>query len=312
MLYQNVRPSCFSEIVGHKSIVELLKKAVAQPVDKRPHAFLLIGNTGCGKTTFARILAKELGCDQSNLGVVEINSANATGVDSMRDVAESAQVAPMFGDAKAYIIDESQKMTSAAQECLLKVLEDCPKHVYFIFCTTDPQKLVAPLKNRCAKFILSSLRPSEIREVLSNACVKEKLTVTEDTIKAIAQVADGCPREALTLLEQVAGIENPAEVLQFLLSAETGSKEVIELCRELISKRANRWETCVRIYQKVDADPETIRLSVLGYLRKVLLGEKSLSECGRLAELIEVFSPSTYSGGSAQLVARIFSACLVD
>ena len=218
----------------------------------------------------------------------------------------------MFGEAKCYIFDESQEITSRAQEALLKVIEDCPKFVYFIFCTTDPSQLIPTIRNRCAKYQVVSLRPSEIRELVLRVAKQENIKVTENIAEAIAKVSQGCPRQALMLLEQIQEIDNPEEVIEYLSTAETAKKEVIELCREIISLRPNRWTTCAKIYQSIDVDAESIRLSVLGYVKKVLLGATKFEEAGRMAELISVFEKPTYGGGAASLVRMIFQACLID
>jgi DNA polymerase-3 subunit gamma/tau len=310
MLYQKTRPSDFSQIIGNKQVVESLKKIVSMKPEKRPHAFMLHGQTGCGKTTLARILAKEFGCE--GISLTEINSANANGIQTIREVADSATLAPMFGEAKCYILDESQEITERAQQALLKVIEDCPKFVYFIFCTTDPSQLILTIRNRCAKYQVVSLRPSELRELVLRTAKQENIKLTEDIADAISKASNGCPRQALMLLEQIQEIENPQDVLEYLSQAETMKKEVIDLCKEIISVRPQRWANCVKIYQGVDTDSESIRLSILGYVKKVLLGTTNLEEAGRMAEIISVFEKNTYSGGAASLVKMLFEACLIE
>ena len=310
MLYQKVRPTVLDEVVGNKEVVASLKKLLSSKPADRPHAFLLHGPSGCGKTTIARILAKAIGC--GDIDTIELNASNTRGLDTIRDVASAASVAPMFGNAKCYILDESHQLTDAAQQALLKVVEDCPTHLYFMFCTTNPDKLILTLRNRCAKYSVKNLRPSEMKELLTKVNAKEKLELSEDIIDAISKVCGGCPREALMLLEQVKGIADPQEALTYLATAESTKKEVLELCRELLSKRVNRWETAMKIYAKLDADVETVRLSLLGYFKKVLMSTTDLEEAARMCELISVFEKNSYSGGEATLIRMIFEATLVD
>ena len=310
MLYQKVRPKTLDDVIGNKEVIASLKKTMASKSSERPHAFLFHGPSGCGKTTLARILSKDLGCDETD--VIELNASNTRGIDTIRDVANAALVAPMFGSTKCYILDESHQLTDGAQQALLKVIEDCPPYVYFMFCTTAPDKLILTLRNRCAKYAVKNLRPSEIGELLAKVNVKEKLGVVDEVIATIAKVCGGCPREALMLLEQVKGMDDAQEALTYLSTAESTKKEILELCRELCTKRVNRWENSMKIYQKLDTDPETVRLSLLGYFKKVLMGTTVADDAARLCELIMVFEKNTYSGGEATLIRMIFEATLVD
>jgi DNA polymerase-3 subunit gamma/tau len=310
MLYQRVRPQKFEDIIGNKQVVESLKKLVKEKSEKRPHAFLFHGPSGTGKTTLARILAKEFGCE--GISLTEVNAANLRGIESVREISDSAILAPMFGDSKAFIFDESHQFTPAAQQALLKVIEDCPKFVYFIFCTTDPSQLILTIRNRCAKYQIVGLRPSELRDLISRTAKQENITITDDIIDVVSKAAEGCPRQALMLLEQIQKIDNPKEILEYLASSETSKKEVIDLCREVISLRPDRWFTCIKIFQSVDVDAESIRLAILGYLKKVLFSCSKIEEAGRIVELITIFEKNTYSGGAASLLKQIFHACLVD
>ena len=310
MLYQEVRPKTLDQIVGNRAVVEGLKKMLAEKPTKRPHTFLLFGPSGCGKTTIARILAHEFGCDA--MSITDMNAANLRGIDSVREVANGALSSPLFGNAKCYIIDESQQLTNAAQQAFLKVIEDCPQYVYFIFCTTDPSKIIDTIKNRCAKYQVMNLRPSEVETLVRQVLAKEKLTFSDEVITGIVTASSGCPRQAVMLIEQIKGIENPVEVLEYLATSEIGAKSVIDLCRELVTKSIKRWENCVKLYAKIDSDEESIRLAALGYFKKVMLSAKTLEDAGRMAELISIFEKPTYSGGAATLVRMIFQACLVD
>lgn len=311
MLYQKYRPQKFDDIVGNKEIVASLKKVVSEKPSKQPHVFMLFGSTGCGKTTIARILAKELGCEE--MSITEINSANTRGIDTVRDITESAALSPMFGKAKCYIVDESQQLTTPAQQAFLKVIEDVPPHTYFMFCTTDPSKIIPTVKNRCAKYQVSALRGSEMKELLFRVAGQEKIQLSDEVVSALVKAANGCPREGLTLLEQIQSIDNPVDAITYLSTAETVKKEVVELCRELISKRSGRWLNCVKLFKALDVDAETVRLSILGYLKNVILNAPDdLDSAGRMVEIITIFGKPTYSGGEAILVSQLFQACLID
>jgi len=315
MLYQAIRPKTFKEIVGNKAVVTGLQKVVASKPKKRPHTYLFHGPTGCGKTTFARVFARELGCE--DMGLIELNAANTRGIDSIREVCDSALTGALFGSCKCYIFDESHQLTKAAQEALLKIIEDCPPHVYFMFCTTDPDKIIKTIKNRCAKYGVKSLRPSEMRDLLTTIADIEKMpdVIDDEVINLIAKVAEGCPREAIMILEQVRDYDTVAEIeeaVEVFAVAESTKKEVLELCKAITGTSSNRWRKCLDIYKALQADPETVRLSLLGYLKSIMLNSKSLDTAARAAEMIIIFEKNTYSGGQASIVRMIFEATLVQ
>lgn len=314
MLYQQVRPKVFGDVIGNKQVVALLQQVVKAKPQKRPHAIMLHGPSGCGKTTLARIFANVIGCDPQ-MGMIELNAANTGGVEHVREVIDSACVAPMIGDVKCYLFDESHKLTPAAQEVLLKPTEDIPPFVYYIFCTTDPSKIIKTIRNRCAKYEVSKLRPSEMRQLLSNVNESEKSEFDEASISLIAKAADGCPRQGLMLFEQVMDLEDLNDLeaaLAVMSEAESTTKDTLDICRELITGRVNRWATCQKLLGDIADDPEKIRLSVLSYMAKVLLGAKSLEEQLKLAEIIAIFEKPTYSGGRAAIVRMVFEGCFVD
>lgn len=314
MLYQEVRPKKFSEVRGNKRIIPLLEKVVKQKPKKRPHCIMLHGPSGCGKTTLTRILATEFGCDPQ-MGYMELNAANTGGVNDVREVVDGANQQPMIGECKIYVFDESHKLTPAAQEVLLKPTEDIPDYVYYIFCTTDPSKLIKTLHTRCAKYEVQALRPSEMRELIGDVCKSQKIDMDEDAIKQIAKAADGSARQGVTLLEQVMDIDNLdalEETLEILVMAETSSKDVGDICKEIITKRANRWANCQKILATLKEDPEKTRISVLNYCKAVLLSSKDLEEQLRMAELIAIFEQASYAGGMAAVVRMVFEGCFVD
>jgi DNA polymerase-3 subunit gamma/tau len=308
MLYQTVRPPSLKEVRGNKSVVASLAALIQTP--KRPHTYLFSGPSGCGKTTLARIFAAALGCDGVDLQ--EINTANTRGLDTIRSVADSASIPPMFGQVKVYIFDESHQLTAAAQEALLKVVEDCPKHAYFIFCTTEPENLIKTLRNRCTAYTVAPLRRAEMTELLKSVAAEQKLNLSDDLAAAIVEAADGCPRQALVFLEAIQNIDDPAAALQFLMDNIISETDVLMLCKELYTQSIKRWANCTAILKALPDDTERNRLAVLSYFNKVLLGEvNDLEKAGRYAELISIFEKSTYTGGRAAFTRMVFEACLV-
>src|SRR3989304_6393580 len=195
MLYNDYRPKTLNEVFGHKEIKESLKSIFKEQTF--PHAFLFSGPSGTGKTTFARIIGNMLG---GNGDIIEINVANTNGVDFIRELNEVARRSPLLGNNKVFILDEVQQLTKEGQNCLLKLLEDSPKYSYFILCTTDPQKLLPTLKNRCLSYTLKSLSNKEIGNLLSTVITLEKIEITEDTLNLLVYKSEGCPRKGLVML----------------------------------------------------------------------------------------------------------------
>ena len=309
MLYQKVRPVRFEEVVGNGAIVSSLISVVNSK--DRPHAFLFAGPSGCGKTTLARILATELGADEA-MGVQELNAANTRGIDTIRDVTKNAGLRPFSGEAKVVIFDESHQLTKAAQEGLLKVIEDCPSHMYFMFCTTDPGRLITTLKNRCAQYTVQTMIRKSLVSLLTNVCEKEKIEIKEDLVKAIARAADGCPRQALMYLEAVKDIKDIDDAYDIIEKGTEYDATVWDLCALLMSDpkiREKKYKEAAELVSLLDEEPESIRRAILSHLSKKIV-KMELEDARDVVHLLNIFSTSTYSGGRPQLIALVIQACI--
>jgi len=311
MLYQNARPTKLEEMVGNKLTIDSIKNILKKDVKDQPHVILLYGPTGCGKTTLARIIASELGCNE--LSILEINAANTRGIDSTRDIAKDAFIRPMVGDAKVYIFDESQQLTRAAQEALLKILEDHPMYCYFIFCTTSPENIIKTIINRCSDFQLSLLGEEDVIQLLSNCCKKFSLNIREDVLQGIAYVCEGSPRSALILLEKVIGLDDEEEVFEILNRGTDNQVDIWDLCNLLIMEekmRVKRWKSIFKIFGKIDEDSESVRRAINTFLMRQLLTCDDDEQARNLAKLMNIFSSSSsYYGGTPFLTNLIAKAC---
>ena len=296
-LYRKHRPRDFDGIVGQPEAVKVLSRFVKD--GKVPHAILLTGASGVGKTTLARILRKKLGC--SSHDYAEVNAADSRGIDSVRDIQNRMSLAPINGKCRVWCIDECHRLTGDAQSALLKTLEDTPNHVYFILCTTDPHKLLSTIKTRCTEIKLRMLAQDELCKLVADTITKEvdqKDYLGDEEIEKIAEIADGSARKSLVLLGQVIGLDNADDQMAALQKADT-KRQAIELARILID-RSGTWEKCAAILKNLEDDPESVRRLVLGYAQQVVLSGGPRMNRGQL--VLDIFKNNFYDSGIAGLV----------
>lgn len=288
-LYHKHRPQDFDEMAGNEATIASVKALIEKP--DHPHAFLMQGPSGTGKTTIARLIAqKYLGADKWSLR--ELNTADNRGIDSARDIIETLQYAS--SGPLVFIIDEVHQTTKEWQNAMLKPLEDYPKHVYFFLCTTDPQKLIPAIKTRLTKVELSALRPAETYRLLRKIAKKEGWDhIPKEVLEEIADVSQGSPREALGLLEKVSGLTDAEEMSKAVGFGEEAGTESIELARQLLSGKG--WAPVADVLSrlKTSEEPESVRRAVLGYMNAVLLKKDN----ARAALCMECFAAPFYDSG---------------
>lgn len=296
-LYLKHRPHTLSEIAGNGDLVENLTALLSK--EDHPHTYLLHGPTGCGKTTIGRIIAKSFDCKGSDFR--EVDSADFRGIDTIRDLRKQSQFMALEGSCKVWLIDECHKLTNDAQNALLKALEDTPRHVYYILCTTDPQKLLPTIKGRCSQFKVERLKETEMRKLLMKVVKAENETLLKPLYETIIDSAQGHPRNALQILEQVLSAE-PESRMRVAEKAKEESVQAIELCRAIIN--GNGWAKVANILSELkDQDAEGIRRLVLGYCSAVLLkGENS-----QAGLIMEEFREPMYDIGFPGVVLACYS-----
>lgn len=297
-LYLKYRPSNLDQIKGNKTAVESLKNMLKNK-DTCPHTFLLHGPTGCGKTTIARIIANELGCKERDF--MEVNTADLRGIDTSREIINRSQFAPMQGEITVWLIDECHKLTNDAQNALLKLLEDTPKHVYIILCTTDPQKLLSTIKGRCIQLQVSPLNETEMFQLLRRIVRDEGEEIDKSIFDQIIETSQGLPRNAIQILEQVLNVSEEERLIVAKRNVDNQA-EIIELCRLLL--KGSPWSQVKVIVEGLkEQEPESIRRVVLGYCQAVLLK----SENDRAAMIIEEFWEPTYDIGFVGITYACYS-----
>jgi len=233
-LYRTYRPQGFEEVVGQEPVVRTLRNAIAS--DQLRQAYLFAGPRGTGKTSLARILAKALNCVQgptpdpdktchacvaiangSSLDVVEMDAASQRGIDDIREIRERVVLQPAEGRYKVYILDEAHQLTDAAWNALLKLIEEPPPHLVFVFCTTDLAKVLPTVRSRCQTFVFSRPRLPELVRLLRRIADGEGIEAPDAALSLIARSARGSYRDAVSTLDQLSAATEKNVTVQAVL-----------------------------------------------------------------------------------------------
>jgi DNA polymerase-3 subunit gamma/tau len=254
-LYRKYRPQTFDDVVGQEAVVRTLRNAIAS--DQIRQAYLFAGPRGTGKTSMARILAKSLNCAQgptphpdgtcaacrgiaagTSLDVIEMDAASQRGIDDIRDIRDRVVLQPVEGRYKVYILDEAHQLTDAAWNALLKLIEEPPPHLVFVFCTTDLSKVLPTVRSRCQTFVFQRPRLQELLRVLRRVADPEGIDVPDQALSLVARSARGAYRDALSSLDQLAaatgGTITVQDVLQLLGTVE--EEALFRLCDLVVDR----------------------------------------------------------------------------
>lgn len=221
-LYRKYRPATFSEVIGQEHVTEPLSTALS--AGRINHAYLFSGPRGCGKTSSARILARSLNCEQGptpepcgvcdscvalapngpgSVDVVELDAASHGGVDDTRELRDRAFYAPAQSRYRIFIVDEAHMVTTAGFNALLKIVEEPPEHLIFVFATTEPEKVLPTIRSRTHHYPFRLLAPRTMRSLLERICAQENVAVDEAVYALVIQSGGGSPRDTLSVLDQL-------------------------------------------------------------------------------------------------------------
>jgi DNA polymerase-3 subunit gamma/tau len=285
------RPKRLKDFVGNLPVIKAIYKDYK--ADGLKHTIMLTGASGVGKTTLAYIIAKEL-LKCHDLSIIEKNAADTRGVDDARSIIRDLGNRPLVGENKVFIIDEAHQLTKEAQNALLKPLED-PRnnHVYWIFCTTEPVGIIKTIKTRAAQYSLELLDVKEITALLTPIIEQEKISIPEEALKLIVRKADGVPREAVKLLDQLRNLDDPLDIQRVLSEYKVEAEEFSNLVAFLKKPWQEIGPKLKKLYEK--KPPESIRIGLLAYYRVVLENARGTKDRDLTMRIMDTLSEPFYN-----------------
>ncbi|TDD46389.1 DNA polymerase III subunit gamma and tau [Kribbella antibiotica] len=292
-LYRRYRPETFAEVIGQEHVTAPLRNALSN--NRVNHAYLFSGPRGCGKTTSARILARAINCEKGpiaepcgvcksctdlarggpgSIDVIEIDAASHGGVDDARDLRERAFFAPVESRYKIYIIDEAHMVTTQGFNALLKLVEEPPPHLKFIFATTEPDKVIGTIRSRTHHYPFRLVPPKVLGDYMATLCVSEGVSIEPTALPLVVRAGAGSVRDSLSVLDQLIGGAGPEGVTYELAVALLGftPDSLLDACVDGFAAHDSKtvFETVERVIE-TGQDPKRFAEDLLRRLRDLVV-----------------------------------------
>ncbi|MEU4296674.1 DNA polymerase III subunit gamma and tau [Kitasatospora aureofaciens] len=327
-LYRRYRPETFAEVIGQEHVTAPLQQALRN--NRVNHAYLFSGPRGCGKTTSARILARCLNCEQGptptpcgecqscrdlatggpgSIDVIEIDAASHGGVDDARELRERAFFAPVHSRYKIFILDEAHMVTSAGFNALLKVVEEPPEHLKFIFATTEPEKVIGTIRSRTHHYPFRLVPPGTLRDYLAEVCGREGIQVEDTVFPLVVRAGAGSVRDSMSVMDQLLAGAGEGGVTYQMATALLGYTDSALLDEVVDAFAAHDGATVFQVIDRVvegGHDPRRFVTDLLERLRDLVIlatvpdaGEKGLIDAP--ADRIAVMQAQADAFGAAEL-----------
>lgn len=312
-LYRTYRPKSFADIKGQDAVVSALADSLA--AKKVGHAYLFAGSRGLGKTSIARIFARELGTKESDL--YEIDAASHTQVDHMRSLIENVYTLPFESPYKVYILDEAHMLSKSAWNALLKTLEEPPSHVIFILATTELEKVPETVQSRCQVFMFKKPTNEGLTSLIEEVGKAEGYTIERPAAELIALTADGSYRDALSVLEKaLSRVAGKKTLSREDAEAATGAPRhalVHALVAALGEGKAEPALAAIQEANRAGIDMPLFLALVTRYVRQVLLVRHAPELAAELKdELGEAYEEAKQLAGSGQMLSHQTLIALLD
>jgi len=303
-MHLKYRPQSFDEVIGNKALIKSLKEIqLGRPI-------MFEGSRGLGKTTFAYILAKEFGASENN--ITDVNCVYFSKIEDMRERLDTLSKSSLFGKEKVLILDEIHELSPKTQNVLLKPLEDLPKNILVLACTTTTKKVVGTLLDRFIRYRVNPLSVRDSKTLIDSVCKKEGIFLKKSFKVLLIEKSDGNPRRLLTGLAKIRNAEDEKEAKYLLdLDFVEGFEDALEVLKFVLSKIS--WGAIAKRLKEAlkEVKPESIRLGMMNLIaNRILLNyHKSVVEGEKLVQMYSILNSYQGNLDKANLIIALYQMC---